>query len=235
LQVRPSWKGATFTHVAREALMRGLAVLAVALLLGGCNVVVTEKPLLTAADERGAPPLRPGLWRMEDPKCPVDEALPLDQWPECAGGAVMSPGQMAGYDHKDGKAIWQRIPLVLAAGSPRIAQVAMNEEPPTPSEPAKGYGYAAVKPMKFDPQHRITLIRYWIVQCGPPPPQRQEAPKSDRLPALGTLHPLPGMKMKPGEAVCTTDSVKALRAAAKASEAWDDEHHTAHWVRDGER
>ncbi len=211
--------------------MRGLAVAAFGLLLGGCNVVVTEGPLFTAADERGAPPLKPGVWRMEDSKCPIDEALPIDQWPECAGAAVMSPGQIAGLDRKEGKAVWQRIPVVLAAGDPRIAQVSMHE----PGEAEKGYGYAAVKPVKLDRQRRITMIRYWLVQCGPPPPQRQETQRADRLPALGTLHPLPGMKMKPGEAVCTTDSAKALRAAAKVSEAWDDEHHTAHWVRDGER
>jgi len=215
--------------------MRGLVVLAVALLLGGCNVVVTEGPLFAPADERGAPPLRPGVWRMEDPKCPVEEALPIDQWPECAGAAVMSPGQMAGFDRKGGKAVLQQIPLVLAAGNPRIAQVSMHEEPPKPGEPDKGYGYAAVKPLKTDRQRRITEIRYWLVQCGPPPPEARDMPKRDRLPPLGTLHPLPGMKMKPGEAVCTTDSIKALRAAAKASEAWDDEHHSAHWVRDGER
>jgi hypothetical protein len=54
--------------------------------------------------------------------------------------------------------------------------------------------------------------------------------------AAGTLHPLPGMQMKPGDAYCSTGSKEAIRAAAKASEAWaDGPIPEAHWLRDAER
>ena len=53
---------------------------------------------------------------------------------------------------------------------------------------------------------------------------------------MGTLKPLPGMEMKPGDAVCTTHSKDALRAAAKASEAWAEAPlPEARWLRDGPR
>jgi hypothetical protein len=70
------------------------------------------------------------------------------------------------------------------------------------------------------------------VQCGPPPP----VDKNGNSTAMGTLKPLPGIEMKPGDAVCTTHSKDALRAAAKASEAWADQPpHQSRWLRDGER
>ena len=38
--------------------------------------------------------------------------------------------------------------------------------------------------------------------------------------------------MAPGDPVCTTTSRDALRAAAKASEAWTPKLMTARWLRD---
>ncbi|HEY7853246.1 MAG TPA: hypothetical protein VIB82_09745, partial [Caulobacteraceae bacterium] len=64
----------------------------------------------------------------------------------------------------------------------------------------------------------------WPVQCGPPPP-------GDK--AASTSKPLPGMVMKPDDPVCTTTSIPALRAAAKASEAWAEKLLSARWLRDG--
>lgn len=62
-------------------------LMAACLPLGACNVVVTKAPLFSKADESGAPPLRPGLWRMgSEPDCTVDESKPLIDWPKCAPG-----------------------------------------------------------------------------------------------------------------------------------------------------
>ena len=217
-------------------MRRILAILALCL-LSACNVVVTKTPLLTAADEAGAPPLRPGVWVMEDPDCSVDARQPLTAWPDCAGGMVFKDGEATSYSKKEGKGVWEREPLVLAAGDPRIAQVRfhMNLSSGAGANQSASdqmlYGYAAVRPTAFGPQGRITAFTYWLIQCGPPPPP----PKPNASPKVafqfGTRHPLPGMQMKKGDALCTTTSVDALRGAAKASFAWREKPMNAHWAR----
>lgn len=42
--------------------MRALLIVLAALGLSACNLVYSEKPLFSAADVRGAPRLRPGVW-----------------------------------------------------------------------------------------------------------------------------------------------------------------------------
>ena len=66
-------------------------------------------------------------------------------------------------------------------------------------------------------------LSLWPVQCGSPPPGD----------ATGgtTTKPLAGIEMAPGDPVCTTKSSDALRAAAKASEAWTPQLMTARWLR----
>ena len=215
--------------------MRAALVLACLFLLTGCNVVLTKAPLFTAADEAGAPPMKAGVWAFEDADCKFDEHTPITAWPDCAGGGVVKPGQISGHDSKEGKDVWQSLPFVLAAGTPRVAQLMFEPtmsgmtpgaKPGEPQQPP--YGYAGVKATSQDAAGAITAIAYWVVQCGPPPPA---AKPKDTMKNLGTRHPLPGMVMKPGDPVCTTTSTKALRGAAKASEAWADKVMHAHWVR----
>lgn len=216
--------------------MRAALALMALFLLTGCNVVLTKAPLFTAADEAGAPPMKAGVWAFEDSDCTFDATKPMTAWPDCAGGGVVMPGQIAGHDKKDGKDVWQSLPFILATGTPRVAQVMFE---PTMSDLTPGtkpgeakqppYGYAGVKPTAHDTAGAITAITYWVVQCGPPPPPAKN-PK-DTMKNLGTHHPLPGMVMKPGDPVCTTTSKVALRGAAKASEAWADKLMHAHWVR----
>jgi hypothetical protein len=88
-----------------------------------------------------------------------------------------------------------------------------------------------VRPTKFDAQGRIVALTLWPIQCGPPPPKDKDGNDT----AAATLKPLPGMQMKPGDAVCTTSSIAALRGAAKVSEPWDPKPADAHWIRDAER
>jgi hypothetical protein len=66
-------------------------------------------------------------------------------------------------------------------------------------------------------------LSLWPVQCGPPPSGESTA---------GTARPLAGIEMAPGDPFCTTKSSGALRAAAKASEAWAPKLMTARWLRD---
>lgn len=219
-------------------------------LLGGCNVVMTDKPLFTAADASGAPPLRPGVWSFfREAGCKVDESQPFADWPNCSGGGIVRNGEIAGHKAGAPPGELEREPVTIAGGDPRILQVQVKIDVTAGAEAtASGgaeasasatatspkdqpYGYAGLRPTKFDSEGRITAFRFWPVQCGPPPPKNAKGEDT----AAATLHPLPGLEMKPGDAVCTTASAAALRNAARASEAWDDQHQESHWVRDGER
>jgi hypothetical protein len=226
-----------------------IAAVAGLALLSACNVVETSTPLFAAADEAGAARLRPGVWKIfQNGECTFDERQPIDQWPDCVGGAVVKAGEMVGYDKKDSGGAWEHDPFILAAGAPRIAQIRMEETlgvgasaeasgGATASASASGggvthsYGYAGVRAIKTDSEGFITAVTFWPVMCGPPPPKN---PKGEDV-AMGTLKPLPGMIMKPGDATCTTTSQAALRAAARASEAWKEASPEAHWLRDGDR
>jgi hypothetical protein len=202
-----------------------IAGVALGLMLGACNALVTKTPLLSKADAVGAAPMRDGLWRMEaEADCQVDVTKPLSDWPSCAGGFVVSGDAVVYYNRDVNPAVWSVQPLVVAAGSPRILQaqadvsgdVKLNFRP---------YVYAGMRPTRTDPQGRIVAVALWPVQCGPPP-------KNDS--AGGTAKPLSGLEMKPGDPICTTTSVVALRAAAKASEAWVPKPLTAQWLREAD-
>jgi hypothetical protein len=218
--------------------------------LGACNVVMTKDPLFSQADAAGAPNLRPGVWIFfKEPDCKVDESRPFTEWPDCAGGGLVAPGSVKGHKANAPKDELEDTPFVLVPGDPRIMQLQVDVDlsvqadasasggatasasasPPVHSRP---YGYGAVRPTKFDDQGRITAFTLWPIQCGPPPPKDKDG--NDTAPA--TLKPLPGIEMKPGDAVCTTKSASALRNAARASEAWAPQPRTqSHWIRDAQR
>ena len=231
----------------RRLAAASFGVLALAF-VSGCNVVMTDKPLFSQADAVGAPPLRPGVWSFfREAGCKVDESQPYATWPDCSGAGIVRDGEIIGHDARKGQD--ERLPLIIAAGDPRIMQVQVKIDVTAGAEAtASGgaeasasaaaqsprdqpYGYAALKPTKFDTEGRVTAFRFWPVQCGPLPAH----PKADNRLFPVTEHPLPGLEMKPGDSTCTTHSLAALRNAARASEAWDTEHQESHWVRDGEQ
>jgi hypothetical protein len=232
----------------RGAAIAGCALLCSAL-LGACNVVLTKAPLFTQADAAGAPTLRTGVWLfLKQADCDVDPSKPYRDWPDCAGGGFVKEGEISGHKSGAPKDELERTPVVLAAGDPRVAQLRIDVDVSadaqasasggaTASASASGgghsqpYGYAGVQPTKLDDQGRIVAFRFWPVACGPPPKDKNGADT-----AAGTLRPLPGMEMTPGDPVCSTTSKAALRAAAKASEAWaDGPIPEARWIRDGDR
>jgi len=230
-------------------MWRWLVVASLAL-LGACNVVLTKDPLFKPADAAGAPTLRPGVWLLFlQPDCRVDTRKPFVEWPDCAGGALVGDGEIAGHKSGAPPDALERAKVVLAAGDPRIAQLPVDIDTGAGASAsasggasasasvnggghAQPYGYLGVRPIKLDPEGRIVAFDYWPVACGPPPPKD----KNGADVAAGTLHPLPGMDMKPGDPICSTTSKAALRAAAKASEAWADKPlPQARWLRDGTR
>ena len=44
--------------------------------LGGCNMVVTGKPMFTLSESGHPPTIRAGVWRNEKADCVFDETLP---------------------------------------------------------------------------------------------------------------------------------------------------------------
>jgi hypothetical protein len=221
---------------------RTLILIAAALMLGGCNLVVSQTPVFQAADASGAPPFKPGLWASPDPGCDFKESAPFDAWPKCANGSEIRPDAiMATVDPSavtatsDNKAASgpKKIAMqyVLAAGDPRVMQVDLHI-------PEAGLGqlgffyFVAVKPTRFDDDGRITAAQLWPIQCGPPPPPQttQTANGNDMTKGMVTEHPLPGLKVDNGE--CTPADKAAVRDAATPSRAWADNVGELHWVRD---
>ena len=203
-------------------------VVAAAVMLGGCNLVVTPSPLFSAADQAPGALPRPGVWRaVQKPDCAVDPEKPLGEWPECAGGVALQAGGRARYyDHAAKPPVWKTQSLLFLPGSPMIGQVEVTVVGGVQAV-ATPYAYVGVRPTRSDGERRIVAMRVWPVQCGPPPP-------GDALSLTKSL--LPGLKVKRGELACTTSDVAALRAAAAASEAWAPEPMRGEWawVRDGD-
>ncbi len=214
-----------------------LALLLSALMaLGGCNVVMTDAPMFTAADGAGAPAIRSGVWRDDKPDCAFDETLPQSKWPKCAEArpGVADPP------------FW--LPVT---GDPAILQMPMRTDD---KKPGPQYFYAAFRPLKRDARGRVIAMKAWPVRCGPPPPpdaapppppagaagdKQAQAAWADlgaNVAALGgTNAPLPGLAMRSDGETCVPASVAALRDAAKASEAWAEAPATSHWVREPRR
>jgi hypothetical protein len=221
--------------------LRALALLAVTLALGGCNLVVSEKPVFTAADVAGTPSLRPGVWSASQPGCDFKSSDPVAKWPKCAGGGVITATAiMASVDASSPGAADQppptlakpqmTIPYILAAGDPRVMQIDVKLPAGVQGPPALFY-FAALKPTARDTDGRVVQAEIWPIQCGPPPPPKPAAANGDADVGGVTDHPLPGLKISDG--MCTPTDKAAVLNAAKASRAWADQIGTLRWVRDG--
>jgi hypothetical protein len=219
-----------------------LILLAAALMLGGCNLVVSQTPVFSSSDAAGAPPFKPGFWASPDPGCDFKESAPFDAWPKCANGseiqrdaliATVDPTAVTATTSDNKTASGPKkvgLPYVLAAGDPRVMQVDLHI-------PEAGLGqlgffyFVAVKPTRFDDDGRITAAQLWPIQCGPPPPPQttQSANGGDLTKGAVTEHPLPGLKIANGE--CNPVDKDAVRNAASPSRAWADNVGELHWVR----
>ena len=232
--------------------MRRLLVLtAAALMLAGCNMVVAETPILTAADARGAPQLRPGVWLRRDEACEVDIRKRVRDWPECADVSLITRNTIGDPKKKD-----PTMPYVLAGEVPQVLQLEMKAK-----DMPRLFFFVGVEPLRSDDRGRIIEARTWAVQCGPPPPPpppeapdaAETAPAEDKPDApeptqaeqeaavaeamakmaesMVTREPLPGLELKDG--MCIVRTIEPLRNAAEKSKAWDDPaSQPIVWVRD---
>src|SRR4051794_8822579 len=67
-----------------------LALAAAAVMLSGCNMVYSERPLFAPRDARGAPVLRTGLWVKPKLDCKYDASKPAAAIDECAEPLVIT-------------------------------------------------------------------------------------------------------------------------------------------------
>ena len=216
--------------------MRALLILAV-LLLGGCNMVVTQTPMFTKADGAGAPGFRPGVWRGKpNAGCAFDETSPLDSWPACANGAIVDDDAISMVKTVNGaRTVGAKISYVLAAGEPRILQLSVAGLPTGLGLSLSGYFYGGVQPTKTDDRGRIIAYTTWFVACGPPPPPPAAGSSPNKI-SFATLSPFPGLVMDKAGQNCTPNSGAALRnAAVESSRLPADSPSQTRWVRDGDR
>jgi hypothetical protein len=220
--------------------MRSTLLIAALLMLGACNMVITEDPLFTKAD--ASLRLREGVWiEPSDGPCDIDEAKPVADWPSCAKVVIVSKDQIGGWDTDDkGVRTWRSSDVIFAAGQPPVAQVHLLDMDvkgvgDVPIKPSL-YLYLAIRPTKTDDAGRVVAYTGWPVLCGPPPPEGAKGPDGSS-PRMGTVAPLPGLTMDKDGNNCTTASKDTLRAAGIASEKWAQSGSmtVTHWVRDGDR
>jgi len=214
--------------------MRIAALLCTAALLGGCNMITSERPLFSAADAAGQPQLRPGVWIGEKPDCQIDEAKPRDQWPDCIDSWVVRPNEVvAARDKGKPPGAGDRYPIVLAKGDPAVLQIGLTND----AGAIGGYVYAGLKPLKRDERGRIIEYKLWPALCGPPP----KADPNDQGDGMVTSHPLDGLVIDKKNHDCVATDPAPVRVSARLSEAWNDadggsaDDGRARWVRDGER
>jgi hypothetical protein len=210
--------------------MRLLLGLCLMVLLGGCNVVVTDQPLFFPSVEPGAPKLRNGLWVIEDPDktdCGYDARKPVTRWPDCAEWMLVREGELLAYDapgkgDRAGVGAWNSMPFVLSAGEPMVLQFDGSDD----GGPAFQYfGVVAIGPT----QTQLSAIKVWPVLCGPPPPADA---MTDGKRRYVTLEPLPGLTVTDNSGCTATEASAVRNAAAWSRDQAAKDSNSARWIRD---
>ena len=218
--------------VKAMSAMRIAAVLGGATLLASCNSVVSTAPLFSAADARGQPQLRAGVWSDENTPCDFDHRKPVGEWPGCATGWVVRAGvAMRFEDTGPPKPGQTRNPFILAKGDPAVVQVTMDDG----SGPRPTYAYMGLRPLKLDAQGRVIEYKMWLALCGPPPPPDPTGEHDSTT----TRQPIDGLVMDTSKHDCVASAQGPVRESVRRSEAWSGEDNQgrdrARWIRDGER
>ena len=199
-------------------MMRMILACALALATGACAVVGSETPLFSAADARGQPVLRAGVWAMPVEECSFQPTGDPARWPSCANATLVSREAFTELRSEAG-ARPDRMRYVLAAGDPRILQV---QAPNGETDPA--YVYAGLRPLRTDAKGRITEARVWMALC-------EQPRKGDGL--SGPLPP--GLTRREGAKSCSATDQQAARDAVLRTEGWLEDADmavVARWLRD---
>lgn len=201
--------------------MRALLIAIAGLTLGACNVVMSEQPLFGAADEARAPAFRDGAWVSMTAECQAQWSDPQAAPPPCAEHGQVAGGRLVAPDDPAQA-------VIVAGGDPLIVQVRFSQEEAATGKPFTIHIYGALKPTLLDARGRVVEARRWLVLCGEPPPGAGEG--SLRRGEHLTRRPLPGLTVDAELGVCRARTPAAVRNAARASEAWDEEKAVLRWV-----
>lgn len=220
--------------------MRGLLIALLALALSGCNLVVSDEPMLEDSEESADPPeFRDGLWLIENDKCRVNEARPVAEWPDCAGALSVDSDtwstpeweNVQGAGSKRVLAGWTNQSTFVVSGDPAMMEVkATQEDEETEEEYESPYLYFGVRPTAFDKQGKVTAMRLWPARCGPVTnPTRRISPEGEAVGTYVTARPFAGLTI--AEYNCKAENLDALKSAIRSSEALAGNVRRAHWVR----
>lgn len=204
--------------------MRAALTALASLTLCACNVVMSEGPLFTEADTGRAPPFRDGAWISMTAECRAQWRNPKAPPPQCAEHGEVRGGRLVPPDDPAQQVI------VAGGGEPLIVQVRFTQQEAATGEPFRIHIYGALKPTRLDERGRIVEARRWLVLCGEPPPGAGE--DSLRREEHLTENPLPGLSLDKELGICRAATPAAVRNAARASEAWDDEKAVVRWISD---
>lgn len=206
-------------------VVRVLGTVAGALLLVGCNMVVSEEPML----ERGpdTPVMKQGIWAVADKSgCEYDPTTPVETWPECADPAIIrADGAFLTANKETGK--WRATDVVLGTDDPTVAQVPLPEELMGSGEGSPNFVYLAMRPTERDSEGRFTAIETWRIQCGPVDKEKMSAGEEG---AMVTQAPFEGLTIVDGN--CHAEDVAALTNAAAMSEALVETKGRVRWVKE---
>jgi hypothetical protein len=242
---------------------RNVAGSLLALGLGACSVVSTERPMFGPTDARGAPVLKAGLWALPERGCRFKPRADPVKWPDCVQALEIRAGQIrdlkpdteAQRKHQARVGGDKPMSFLLAAGDPPILQVQSS------GEGAPSYFYFGLRPLASGVDGAIIRARGWIALCKdpnapapapvqalPPAPSPAKPVPKGRRPGKGAkVEPPPpppngllaGLTPVPGRG-CTATTAASIARAVAANEAWaftgdkDETGWTAVWVRDFE-
>lgn len=203
---------------------RLLASLLILILVSGCDVAISEKPMFTEADTAGAPQFENGVWLLEeDSDCHVDAAQRVSRWPECANWVVVRNGQL--FERvREGDIAVKRVEnaILIVAGEVGLAQIEYISSGGSAAEPPV-YFFAAFENIGKPPTLPLRSITLWSVLCGTRDGTPGKAAADDEP---GELVRFPGFGEK-----CQPASQDALRAAALASRPPGPPRLRAIWMR----
>ncbi len=166
------------------------------LLLGACNMAISETPVF---DERDAAKLVPreGIWLSDDPDCRFDPGLSETQWPGCAIWLIVhSNGRELLL--QDGKGEAQQARYVIAKGQPTIVQILWRDE--AKDDGKTFYVFFGLEPGGAQPDGTFVTASSWEVKCGV-----KDASSSE-------IAAYPGITPE-----CRPELAKSIRSAAVAS------------------
>jgi hypothetical protein len=189
--------------------LRFLTVFGLSLLLGACNVAMSDKPLFGDAQRSSALVLEDGIWTLDEPDCKADLGKPRKDWPNCVDWIIVGGSKaLVGSDSKPGDGPED---ILIVDGNPPLlqAKVTTSGSPPT-------WGYLVFHSLGNSKTGRVTAVEVWPVACG-----TQEGNAANPK-----IHPYPGFSEE-----CRTTSIDALRAAAARERPADTETVTWRWLR----